>query len=82
MQFELFSQAALAEDLLDYQLRKGDLVTVVEYLPANEQHEEGYIVEVFDVLGNTLQVLSVYPSQLQALKPNAIPSMREMIAAS
>lgn len=82
MQFELFAQAALSEDLSNYQLRKGDLVTIVEYLPANENHKEGYVVEVFDVLGNTLHVLSVYAAQLQALKPNAVPSMREMISAS
>lgn len=78
MPFELFSQAALAEDLPDYTLQKGDLVTVVEHLPANGQHAEGYVVEVFDVLGNTLHVLSVHANQLQALKPNAIPFMREV----
>lgn len=78
MQFELFTQAALAEDLPDFQLRKGDLVTIVEYLPANAQHKEGYVVEIFDVLGKTLYVMSLHPTQLQTLKPNAIPAMREV----
>lgn len=78
MPFELFSQAALAEDLLDYPLQKGDLVTVVEYLPENEHHKEGYVVEVFDVLDNTMHVLSVYATQLQMLKARAIPFMREV----
>lgn len=82
MQFEIFTQAALAEDLPDYQLRKGDLVTVVEYLPKNEYHEEGYIVEVFDVLGKTLYVIALKINQLQALKPNAIPAMREPASIS
>jgi hypothetical protein len=78
MPFELFSRAALAEDLPDYTLQKGDLVTIVEYLPENEHHKEGYVVEIFDVLGNTLHVLSVYATQLQALKARAVPFMREV----
>lgn len=82
MEFELFTQAALAEDLTEFQLRKGDLVTIVDHLPANAQHEEGYVVEVFDVLGKTLYVISLHPAQLQALKPNAIPAMRELAAHS
>lgn len=81
MKFELFTQAALTEDLPDFQLRKGDLVTVVEHLPANEHHEEGYVVEVFDVLGKTMHVLSLRSTQLQALKPNAVPSMREVASS-
>lgn len=81
MKYELFSRAALATDLPDYELKSGDLVTIVECLPANGQHGDGYVVEVFDVLGNTLHVIALAEEQLQALKPKAVPTMREAIAA-
>jgi hypothetical protein len=81
MKFELLSRAALATDIPEYQLKAGDLVTIVECLPANQFHGHGYVVEVFDVLGNTLHVIALDEAQLQELKPKAIPPMREPIAA-
>ncbi|TAK48101.1 MAG: DUF4926 domain-containing protein [Saprospiraceae bacterium] len=81
MKFELYSNAALAEDLPEKKLKKGDMVTVVEYLPGNESHPNGYVVEVTNVLGNTVCVVALSESQLQTLVPNAIPSMRIPIAA-
>lgn len=56
-------------------------MTIVECLPANQFHGHGYVVEVFDVLGNTLHVIALDEAQLQELKPKAIPPMREPIAA-
>jgi len=81
MKFELYSTVALAEDLHEKKLKKGDLVTIVEYLPANESHPEGYVVEVSDVLGRTICVVALGKNQLQSLVPNAIPSMRMPAAA-
>ncbi len=81
MKFELYSSAALAEDLPEKKLKKGDLVTIVEHLPANELHQEGYVAEVTDVLGNTVCILTLRENQLQTLVPNAIPSMRMPVAA-
>lgn len=77
MKFELFSRVALAEDIPEHSLRSGDIVTIVELLPANIHHQAGYIVEVFSVTGNTLDVVSLLESQLKPLRPDAIPSMRE-----
>jgi hypothetical protein len=79
MKYALFSRVALLEDIPDFQLKAGDLVTIVDYLPANEFHGNGYVVEVFDVLGETLGVLTVDENQLQSLQPHAIPSMREPV---
>ncbi|MCF8245569.1 MAG: DUF4926 domain-containing protein [Saprospiraceae bacterium] len=81
MKFKQYSKAALAEDFPTYKLVKDDLVTIVECLPANDQHGNGYVVEVFDVFGKTLHVIAVKESQLKALLPKAVPSMREPLAA-
>lgn len=62
MKFELFSRVALAEDVAEHGLRLGDMVTIVELLPANDHHPAGYIVEIFSVTGQTLNVVGLLES--------------------
>ena len=56
MKIELFSRVALARDIPEYQLKKGDVARVVDYL---DDPEPGYTLEVFDALGETIDVFSV-----------------------
>ncbi len=81
MKYRLFSRVALTEDLIEHGLVRGDIGTVVEYyepLSGAQEREPGYELEIFDALGNTLDVVTVRESQLQALQPNSVLSMREM----
>jgi hypothetical protein len=78
MKFELYKLVALAVDVPEYELKKGDLVTIVEFLASNGHHPNGYVVEISDVLGNTLDVATLYEHQLTALLPRAMFSMREV----
>ncbi|MFN0213979.1 MAG: DUF4926 domain-containing protein [Saprospiraceae bacterium] len=82
MKFELFTRVALAEDVLEHSLRRGDIVTIVEILPANTQHLSGYIVEVFSVTGETLDVVGLLETQLMPLRADAVPAMRELAVAA
>lgn len=82
MKFELFSRVAIAGDLPEHNLKRGDIVTVVEVLPANNQHLAGYIVEVFTVTGETLNVLGLLETQLMPLRADAVPAMRELAVAA
>lgn len=82
MKFELFTRAAVAKDLPKLGLQRGDLVTIVEYLPANNSHPAGYVVEVFSVTGESLDVLSLAENQLMPLRADAIPAMRELAEAA
>ncbi len=82
MDFKLFSRVALAVDVPEYGLLRGDLVTIVEILPATEHHPAGYLVEINDVLGNTLDVVGLLENQLTMLRFNNIPAMREMAVAA
>ena len=66
MRFELFSQVALAQDLPEHALRAGDLATIVDHHPV-EDGEDGYSLEVFDVLGDTLAVVTVAESYIEPL---------------
>lgn len=52
----LFSQVALVQDLPEYNLKRGDMATIVEHYPMPEGEEDGYSLEGFDVPQVTLEV--------------------------
>lgn len=64
MAFELFSRVALREDFPQYQLRRGDVATIVAHHPVSDR-EDGYSLEVFNALGETIAVLVVAESQIE-----------------
>jgi Domain of unknown function (DUF4926) len=45
MKFQLFSQVALREDILEFNLTKGSIGTIVECYAASDQRESGYSLE-------------------------------------
>lgn len=55
VQHPLFSQVALAEDLPEHNLKRGDIATVVEHFPMPDG-EDGYSLEGFDVPHVTIEV--------------------------
>lgn len=66
MKHELFSHVVLAEDVPAHGLRQGDLATVVEQYEAAPGQETGYELEVFNAVGDTVAVVSVRESQIEA----------------
>lgn len=74
MKFELFKRVALSEDLPQYNLRRGDVATVVDYHSAPD--EDGYSLEVFNAVGDTIAVITVAESQIESLMPNEILRVR------
>ncbi len=73
MKHELFSHVILTQDIPAHSLCRGDLATVVEqYEPAPSQ-EPGYELEVFNAVRDTVAVVSVSESQVEA------PSQQERL---
>jgi hypothetical protein len=81
MAFELFSRVALREDFPKYQLRRGDVATIVEHHPVSDG-EDGYSLEVFNALGETIAVLVVAESQVESLMRNEVLHIRVLDEAS
>ena len=77
MKYELFQQVALARDIPEKRLRRGDLATVVEHHPDSER-EPGYSIEVFNALGETITVTVVPESFLQELTADEILHVRSL----
>ncbi len=55
-QYPLYSQVALAEDLPEYNLKRGAIATIVEHYPMSEGDEDGYSLEGFNVPNVTVEV--------------------------
>ena len=77
MRFKLFQQVALAKDIPDKKLRRGDLATVVDVHPTNGG-EPGYSIEIFNALGDTIAVTVVPESLLEDLSADEILHVRSL----
>jgi hypothetical protein len=77
MKMDLFKRVALRVDLPEYGLQKGDVATIVEHLPGNGR-EDGYAVEVFNSVGDTIAVIAVPESAVEPLTADTIPSVRPL----
>lgn len=81
MKYKLFRQVALAKDIPDKRLRRGDLATVVEYHPATKG-KPGYSIEVFNAVGDTIVVTVVPESFLQDLTADEILHVRSLVEST
>jgi hypothetical protein len=75
MKYPLFTQVVLARDIPEDALKKGDLATVVDHHPV-PGGEDGYSLEVFNALGDTVAVTVVPEAAIEALPANHVLSMR------
>ena len=75
MAFELFTRVALRKDFSKHHLRRGDIATIVEHHPV-PNGEDGYSLEVFNAIGETIAVLVVSESQIEPLMRNEVLHIR------
>lgn len=80
MKFPLYSRVALAVDFPAEGIRRGDVATVVEHHPVDG--EPGYSVEVFNAVGQTVAVLTVPESSLEALRSDEVLAVRPRTTAA
>ncbi len=80
MKYELFEEVVLLKDILEKRLKKGDVATIVEHHPVTDG-EDGYSLEIFNLLGDTITVITVPESAIASLTENEIFSVRSLAAA-
>jgi hypothetical protein len=78
MNIDLFSNVALARDLPNEGLRRGDVATIVEKLPPTDASggEAGYVIEVFNAIGESIAVVTVPVSAVEPLRASEVLSVR------
>jgi Domain of unknown function (DUF4926) len=75
MGFELFTRVALRADFPSQNLRRGDIATIVDHHPVTDG-EDGYSLEVFNAVGETIAILVVAESQIESLMQNEVLHIR------
>ncbi len=80
MTYQLFEEVVLLENVPEKGLLKGDVATVVEH-HAVPDGEDGYSLEVFNVLGDTIAVIALRESAIASLTENEVFSVRPLVAA-
>ena len=78
MAYPLFTRVSLKEDFPEYGLHEGDLATIVEKHEGEPGQETGYSLEVFNAIGETIAVLVVEESKIDAIKKNEIFHVRRL----
>jgi hypothetical protein len=74
----LYQRVALAYDLPEHNLYKGDVAVVVEHLPGTTATggEDGYALEVFNAIGETIAVVIVPASAVKPLTEDEVLQAR------
>ena len=83
MKIALFTEVALTRDIPEHGLRRGDVATVVEHLPATQASggEDGYALEIFNAVGESITVVAVPVSAIELLSPTQVLSARPRLTA-
>ncbi|MBI2470262.1 MAG: DUF4926 domain-containing protein [Planctomycetes bacterium] len=77
MAYNLFEEVVLLKDISEKGLKKGDVATIVEHHPVADG-EDGYTLEVFNALGDTIAVITVPESAIAPLTESEIFSVRSL----
>jgi len=76
MTLELYQEVALTRDLSEYELKTGDIATLVDLVSHPTGGEEGCVLEVFNAIGESLAVIAVPVSAVEALRADEILAVR------
>jgi hypothetical protein len=76
----LFEEVALAIDIPETQIQRGDVATIVEHHPV-ANGEDGYTLELFNALGDTIAVVTVPESAIHPLSAENILHIRTLATA-
>lgn len=71
MTIELYQEVYLTCDLPDKQLCKGDVVVLVDYVPHPTSGGQGAILEIFNAVGESVNVVTVPISAIAQLTPTS-----------
>ena len=78
---ELYQWVVLVHDIPEHNLKKGDVVTLVDYVTHPSGGENGYVLEVFNAVGESIDVIAVSMSAVQPLRNDEILTVRSLAKA-
>ena len=82
MTIELYQEISLTRDLPEYELRAGDIATLVDFVDHPSGGEQGCVLEVFNAIGESIETIAVPISAIEVLRSDEILSVRILAKAS
>ena len=76
MKPDLYQRVVLTRDIPEENLKEGDLAWLVDYVAHPGGGEEGAVLEVFNILGESIDVVTVPVSAVTVLQADFIPAVR------
>ncbi|HTQ40866.1 MAG TPA: hypothetical protein VMJ32_17740 [Pirellulales bacterium] len=73
---------ALTRDINDHGLKRGDVATLVDFVPHPSGGSEGMVLEVFNALGKSLKVVIVTAADIEPLQADEILAVRTLAATT
>lgn len=77
----LYERVALNRDFEEHGLKKGDVATLVDRVPHPQDGEAGCVLEVFNALGESIAVVVVPETGIEALQADEVLSVRHLARA-
>lgn len=81
MKLDLYQRVALAVDQPSMGLKKGDVATLVDYVPHPSGGEDGCVLEVFNAIGDSIAVVTVKESHVEPLQQDEVLAVRHLVKA-
>jgi hypothetical protein len=79
MKLKLYQEVALVRDVLDENLRSGDVAVLIDYAPHPRGGEAGAVLEVFNAVGESVSVVTVPESTIAPLRADQVPAVRLLL---
>lgn len=76
MNFTLYTQVALTQDLAKSGFKAGDVATLVDFAGNLKSAEQGCVLEVFNAVGKTINVVVVPQAAIRPLSADEILTTR------
>jgi hypothetical protein len=78
MKLDLYQRITVNRDVPEENLKKGDVAWLIDYIAHPEGGEDGAILEIFNILGESMTTAIVPISAVESLRADQIPSVRTL----
>jgi hypothetical protein len=76
---ELYERVALRRDVTEHSLKKGDVALLIDRVPHPSGAEPGVVLEVFNAVGESISVVAVKESEIEALRADEVLMVRSLV---
>jgi len=76
---QLHQRISITKDFPEYNLKKGDIAILIDTATHPERGENGYVLEVFNAIGESINIIIVPMSAVEPLKQDEIFSVRSLV---